>query len=101
MVRKLDKGNKVFYIQCADWEGFAEAESPEEACSLILSECLKEFKNQTQLSTSMLSIDLSSLSKEGEVGRVQTHPAAQILANVGFHQGAASLKILSENRERL
>lgn len=88
MVKEINNGRKLFYVQSGNWEGVLEGPSPKEVASMVLEEALSELGKNLTLSHSIMVIDLSSLYSEGEAGEVSIHSSSEILANTGRHQSA-------------
>lgn len=99
MVRKFKKGKGFYYIQSGNWEGITETDSRSEACSIILSEAIDKFQNDTEISSKILSIDLSPMGDTGERGHIKLHDSSEILANTGLHKFAFHMKNITNNHE--
>lgn len=57
MVRKKNKRNKFYYVQCGDWDGFTTAINPKEACIKTISQSHELFKEKARFTKVIICLD--------------------------------------------
>ena len=69
MVRKKNKKNNFYYIQCGDWEGVTVGSNAKDACKTAVSQALEFFGTNIKTTAVMISsnCDMSLNDKDSAV----------------------------------